>query len=65
MDELDLTDAQKQRIAELRQSLTDRRERREAVLNVLTPEQRTRLKELRGESPSLNLTSKLPAANGT
>ena len=63
--ELDLTDAQKQEIAQLRQSQPDRRARQEEMLKVLTPEQRTRLRELNAESSPPPTTPKLPVGNGT
>ena len=43
---LDLSDAQKERIKQIRGGVTDRKERREEILNVLTPEQKAKLREL-------------------
>jgi Spy/CpxP family protein refolding chaperone len=62
MDQLDLTDAQKQQIAQLRQTITDHKERHQAILKVLTPEQRTKLKELRAESSASPTPSSAPPA---
>jgi len=45
--QLDLTDAQKDQIKQIRASVTDRRERFVQILNVLTPDQKAKLRELR------------------
>jgi Spy/CpxP family protein refolding chaperone len=47
--QLDLTEAQRQQIKQIRQSTTDRKERRQAILQVLTPEQRAKLSVLRAQ----------------
>ena len=47
--QLGLTDAQKEQIKQIRASVTDRKERREEILNVLTPDQKAKLQELREE----------------
>ena len=47
--QLGLTDAQKEQIKQIRASVTDRKERREEILNVLTPDQKAKLRELRQE----------------
>jgi Spy/CpxP family protein refolding chaperone len=46
---LDLTDAQKTQIKQIRATTTERKERRREIWAVLTPEQRTKLKALRAE----------------
>jgi Spy/CpxP family protein refolding chaperone len=43
--QLDLTDAQKEQIRQIRTTVTDRKERFEAILNVLTPDQKAKLRE--------------------
>lgn len=48
-DQLGLTDAQKQQIAQIRQTVTDRQQRREAIRNVMTPEQQTQFDQLRAQ----------------
>jgi Spy/CpxP family protein refolding chaperone len=48
-DQLGLTDAQKQQIAQIRQTVTDRQQRREAIRNVLTPEQQAKWEQLRAQ----------------
>lgn len=48
-DQLGLTDAQKQQIAQIRQTITDRQQRRDAIRNVLTPEQQTQWDQLRAQ----------------
>ncbi len=45
--QLGLTDAQKMQIAQIRQTTTDRQQRRAAIMNVLTPDQRTKFQQLR------------------
>ncbi len=45
--QLGLTDAQKQQIKQIRQSTTDRQQRREAIMKILTPEQQAKFQELR------------------
>jgi Spy/CpxP family protein refolding chaperone len=47
--ELDLTDAQKEQIKQIFTTVTDRKERREQMWQVLTPVQQAKLKELREE----------------
>jgi Spy/CpxP family protein refolding chaperone len=47
--QLNLTDAQKQQIKQIRASVTDKKERRQQVWQVLTPDQQAKLKELRRE----------------
>jgi Spy/CpxP family protein refolding chaperone len=44
--ELNLSDAQKEQIKEVRASATNRRERHREILGVLTPDQKARLREL-------------------
>ncbi len=46
-DQLGLTDDQKQQIAQIRQTVTDRQERRDAIQKVLTPEQQAKWQEMR------------------
>jgi Spy/CpxP family protein refolding chaperone len=41
--QLDLSDAQKEQIKQIRATVTDRKERRQEIFAVLTPEQRTKL----------------------
>ena len=41
-----LTDAQKDRIKQIRATVTDRKERRQQIMAVLTPDQKAKLKEL-------------------
>jgi Spy/CpxP family protein refolding chaperone len=62
--QLGLTDAQKEQIKQIRASVTDRKERREQIMNVLTPDQKAKLRELieahRNGAPSGDGTSALP-----
>jgi Spy/CpxP family protein refolding chaperone len=44
--QLNLTDAQKDQIKQIRATVTDRKERRQQIMAVLTPEQKAKLKEL-------------------
>jgi len=44
--ELDLTDDQKAQIKHIRWTVTDRQERRQQILAVLTPEQKAKLKQM-------------------
>jgi len=44
--QLDLTDAQKQQMAQIRQNVTDPKERRQQIIAVLTPDQKAKLVEL-------------------
>jgi Spy/CpxP family protein refolding chaperone len=44
--QLDLTEAQKEQIKQIRATVTDRKERHQQVLAVLTPEQKAKLREL-------------------
>jgi len=46
MAQLDLTEAQKEQIKQLRASVTDRKARRQQILAILTPEQKAKLREL-------------------
>jgi len=41
--QLDLTDAQKEQIQQIRGSVTDRKERRQQIMAVLTPDQKAKL----------------------
>lgn len=43
MAQLDLTDAQKAQIKQIRSSVTDKQERRQQIMAVLTPDQKTKL----------------------
>jgi Spy/CpxP family protein refolding chaperone len=51
-EQLSLTDEQKTRIQQIRTSVTDRKERRQQIMGVLTPDQKTKLKELIRQSRS-------------
>jgi Spy/CpxP family protein refolding chaperone len=44
--QLDLTNAQKDQIKQIRASVTDHKERRQQILAILTPDQRTKLRQL-------------------
>jgi Spy/CpxP family protein refolding chaperone len=46
LEKLNLTDAQKDQIKQIRASVTDRRERRQQIMAVLTPDQKEKLKEM-------------------
>jgi Spy/CpxP family protein refolding chaperone len=46
LEKLDLTDAQKTQIQQIRATVTDRRERRQQIMGVLTSEQKEKLKEM-------------------
>jgi Spy/CpxP family protein refolding chaperone len=46
LTELGLTDAQMEQIKQIRASVTDRKERRQEILSVLTPDQKAKLREL-------------------
>ena len=50
--QLDLTDKQKEQIKQDCQTITDRKERREAIMKILTPEQKARLWQLLKERKS-------------
>jgi Spy/CpxP family protein refolding chaperone len=54
--ELNLTDAQKQQIKQIWSTTTDRKERRRQIWQILTHEQRDKLKELRQEHKSGELS---------
>ena len=43
---LDLTDAQKDQIKQIRNTVTDRKERRQQIMAVLTPEQKQKLMQM-------------------
>jgi Spy/CpxP family protein refolding chaperone len=43
---LNLTDAQKTQIQQIRATVTDRRERRQQIMAVLTPDQKAQLKQI-------------------
>jgi Spy/CpxP family protein refolding chaperone len=43
---LDLSEAQKQQIEQIRSTVTDRKERREQIMAVLTPEQKRKLMQM-------------------
>jgi Spy/CpxP family protein refolding chaperone len=65
MDQLNLTDAQKDKIKQIRATVTDRKERRQQIMAVLTVDQQAKLKELTqehaGQTPSGAATA--PSAN--
>jgi len=46
MAQLDLSDAQKEQIKGIRATVTDRKERRQQIMAVLTPDQKTKLMQL-------------------
>jgi Spy/CpxP family protein refolding chaperone len=65
LSQLDLTDAQRLQIAQIRQTMTDRQQRHEAILNILTPDQRTRFEQLRAQRAGTPPTSTpAPPPNG-
>jgi Spy/CpxP family protein refolding chaperone len=47
LDQLNLTDAQRQRIGQIRQTVSGRTQRRQAIFNVLTAGQRVKFQQLR------------------
>ncbi len=49
LSQLDLTSDQKQQIAEIRSTITDRKARHDAMMNVLTPDQQAKYEELRAQ----------------
>jgi Spy/CpxP family protein refolding chaperone len=49
MTQLGLTDAQKDQIKQIRATVADRQQRHQQIMSVLTPEQKTKLQELRQE----------------
>lgn len=65
--QLDLTDSQKAQIKQIRATVTDRKERRQQVMAVLTQEQKEKLKELiqqyRSEKQGASGTTTTPSAN--
>jgi len=65
--QLGLTDAQKDQIKQIRASVTDRKERREQIVNVLTADQKAKLHELirqhRDGSPAGADTLSAPGEN--
>jgi Spy/CpxP family protein refolding chaperone len=64
--QLNLTEAQKEQIEKIRASTTDRKERRHAIIDVLTPDQRAKFKELREEHKAAKQGSGAPStASGT
>jgi Spy/CpxP family protein refolding chaperone len=48
-DQLGLSDAQKQQIAQIRQTVTDRQQRRDAIRAVLTPDQQAKFDQMRAQ----------------
>jgi hypothetical protein len=48
-DQLGLTQSQKDQIAQIRQTVTDRQQRRDAIRNVLTPDQQTKWDQMRAQ----------------
>ena len=48
--QLDLTEAQEQQIDQIRQTVSDREQRHQAILNVLTSAQRAKFLELRAQT---------------
>jgi Spy/CpxP family protein refolding chaperone len=48
-DQLNLTPDQQQQIQTIRTTITDRQERREAMMKVLTPDQQAKLQQLRAQ----------------
>jgi len=67
MAQLDLTDAQKAQIKQIRATVTDRTARRQQILALLTPEQKSRLSQLllarRSGAQSGDDTPVAPGAN--
>jgi Spy/CpxP family protein refolding chaperone len=65
--ELGLSEAQKQQIAVIRKTVTDRGQRHDAIMSVLTPEQRAKWQQIRGslhnQSPASVSTLPSPVAN--
>jgi Spy/CpxP family protein refolding chaperone len=47
--QLGLTDAQKDQIRQIRANVTDRQQRHQQIMNILTPDQKNKLQELRQE----------------
>jgi len=62
--ELNLTDAQRAQIMQIRATVTDRKERRQQVLALLTPDQRARLHELRAERRNGRHAAGAPSSAG-
>jgi Spy/CpxP family protein refolding chaperone len=46
LDQLNLTDAQKAQIKQIRATVSDKKERRQQIMAVLTPDQKAKLREL-------------------
>ena len=61
--QLDLSETQKQQIDQIRQTVTDHKQRRDAIMNVLTPDQRTKLKQIREAQRNGTATPPAPAAS--
>jgi Spy/CpxP family protein refolding chaperone len=49
---LDLTAAQQQQVDQIRKTVSDRGLRRQAIFNILTPEQRAKWRQLRAQQPA-------------
>ena len=63
LSQLNLTDAQKEQIAQIRQTVTDKKERHHAIMKVLTSEQRAQLKELRKQRKLSHADNAVPTAS--
>jgi Spy/CpxP family protein refolding chaperone len=65
--QLGLSDAQAQQIAQIRQTITDRPQRHEAIMKVLTPDQQTKWQQLREADRNEGTPPPSPATttNGT
>jgi Spy/CpxP family protein refolding chaperone len=49
LSHLDLTNTQQQQVEQIRKTVSDRPQRRHAIYNILTPEQRAKWQQLRAE----------------
>jgi Spy/CpxP family protein refolding chaperone len=63
MEQLNLTDAQKNQIQQIRAKVIDKKERRQQIMAVLTPDQKAKLRELIMEHKNGTDASSTPAAN--
>jgi Spy/CpxP family protein refolding chaperone len=60
--QLDLTDAQNQQIDQIRQTISDRDKRHQAIFNLLTPAQRAKFQELRAQSEKEETAATAPTS---
>ena len=60
--ELGLSDAQKQQMQDIRKNITDREQRRAAIMAILTPEQQTKMEQMRAQRQNRGGNGEAPGA---